>query len=80
MFLYSPGTLAGGKIGKGIRDALAKVLGFKAPTAISNLCTDVMFLYSNYKDFRRDINCIYVQILERFKMINISCLSFVLNA
>ena len=45
LFLYSPSTLAGGKIAKGIRDILAGILGFKAPTGISNLCVDVTFYY-----------------------------------
>ena len=67
LFLYSPSTLAGGKIAKGIRDILAGILGFKAPTGISNLCVDVMFYYNNYKDYRADIDYLYTEIINRLR-------------
>lgn len=67
LFLYSPSTLAGGKIVKGIRDILARILGFKSPTGISNLYVNVMFNYNNYKDYRTDINYLYTEIINRLK-------------
>lgn len=67
LFLYSPSTLAGGKIAKGIRDVLADILGFNAPTGISNLCVGVTFNYNNYKDYRADINYLCTEILNRLK-------------
>ena len=68
LFLYSPSALAGGKITKGVRDVLAEVLGFRSPTAISNLCVNVMFYYHNYKDYREDVDCLFTQILARIKI------------
>lgn len=68
LFLYSPSTLAGGKIAKGIRDILADILGFKSPTGVSNLCTDVTFLYNNYKDYRQSTDCLYTEIINRLKI------------
>ena len=68
MFLYSPSTLAGGKIGNGIRDAISEVLEFKSPTGVSNLCVDVTFLYDTYPDFSRDIEYLYTEIVNRLKV------------
>ncbi len=68
LFLYSPGTLAGGKIAKGVRDVLTQVLGFRSPTAVSNLCADVMFYYTNYKDYREEIDYLYTGIISRLKV------------
>lgn len=65
LFLYSPSTLAGGKIAKGIRDILADILEFNSPTGISNLCVDVTFYYNNYKEYRADIEYLYTEILNR---------------
>lgn len=68
LYLFSPSTLAGGKIANGLRIVLAEILGFKSPTAISNLCTDAVFLYSNYKDYRNDIDSLYGEIFKRLKI------------
>lgn len=68
LFLYSPSTLAGGKIAKGIRDILADILEFNSPTGISNLCVDVTFYYNNYKEYRADIEYLYTEILNRLKI------------
>ena len=68
LFLYSPSTLVGGKIAKGVRNILAEILGFKSPTGISNLCVDVTFYYSNYKEYRADIDYLYTEILNRLKI------------
>lgn len=68
LFLYSPSALAGGKMTKGVRSILAEVLGFRSPTAISNLCANVMFYYHNYKDYREDVDSLFTQILARLKI------------
>ncbi|WP_433804905.1 hypothetical protein [Bacteroides sp. KG122] len=46
---------------------MAETLGFKSPTGISNLCTNMMFNYCNYKNYRTDIDGIYTDILNRLK-------------
>lgn len=68
LFLYSPSALAGGKMTKGVRDVLAQVLGFRSPTAISNLCANVVFYYHNYKDYREDVDYVFGEILTRLKI------------
>lgn len=68
LFLYSPSTLAGGKVAKGIRDILANILGLKAPTGISNIHKDVTFLYYNCREDRQNIDYLYTEILNRLKI------------
>ena len=67
LFLYSPSTLAGGKMKNGLRNKLAEVLGVSAQTAISDNRNNLVFSYQLYKYFRRDVDWIYGEILERLK-------------
>lgn len=67
LYLFSPGTLAGGKIKAGLREEMSRVLGIQSKTVISNNLDDIMFLYRNYKDFREDTGHLYTGILERLK-------------
>ena len=65
LYLYSPSTLAGGKMKAGLRDEISKVLGIQSMSTISNNCSDVVFLYQNYSDFSNDIAEIYSHIMNR---------------
>ena len=65
LFLYSPSVLAGGKMPDGLREELCRTLGMNTGSTISKNCADVVFLYQNYKDFRKDIEYLYAEILER---------------
>lgn len=67
MFLFAPSVLAGGKMPFGLRDELSKTLEVYSKSTISDNCANVVFLYQNYSDFRRDIEYLYNQILERLK-------------
>ena len=67
LFLYSPNALAGSRMIPGLREELAKTLGIKEPSTISNYCSDLVFLYQNYSDFREDIIKIFSQVVERMK-------------
>lgn len=67
LFLYSPSTLAGGKMKNGLRDKLAEVLGVNAQTTISNNRNNLVFSYQLYKYFRQDVDWIYGEIQERLK-------------
>lgn len=67
LFLYSPSTLAGGKMKNGLRNKLAEVLGVSAQTAISDNRNNLVFSYQLYKYFRQDVDWIYGKILERLK-------------
>lgn len=65
LFLYSPSVLAGGKMPDGLRDALCRTLGMNTGSTISKNCADVVFLYQNYADMRRDVDGIYDGIMQR---------------
>ena len=67
LFLYSPSTLAGGKMKNGLRDKLAEVLGVNAQTTISNNRNNLVFSYQLYKYFRQDADWIYGEIMEKLK-------------
>lgn len=67
LYLFSPSTLAGGKMLCGLRDELAKVLKVQSKTTISDNCNDIVFLYQNYADFWKDINHFYPEIVNRLK-------------
>lgn len=67
LYIYSPSTLAGGKMNDGVRDALAKVCGV-VPTVISHNMRDVSFIYQHYHDERDEIDYIYQEILDRLRI------------
>lgn len=66
LFLYSPSTLAGGKMKVGLRDKIAEITGCTG-SLISHNCEDVTFFYQQYKSHRQDIYCIYTEIINRLK-------------
>ena len=67
LFLFAPSVLAGGKMPPGLRDVLSDSLGVYSKSTISDNCSDVVFLYQNYSGFRKDIEYLYNQIVERLK-------------
>ena len=67
LFLFTPSTLAGGRLPNGVRAALAEVLPEVSPCVISNNIADVLFIYQNYKDFRSDIEYLYTEIMNRLR-------------
>lgn len=66
LFLYSPGTLAGGRVSSKIREELANVM-LCHPSYISHNIENVLFLFHQYKDFRQDISYLYTEILNRLR-------------
>lgn len=62
LYLYSPKTLAGGKMRVGLRDRLSELFGLSASTPVSDNCSNVVFQYNHYRDFRRDVEIIYNEI------------------
>ena len=65
LFMYSPGTLAGGKMKSGLRDKLGDILGIKGKSAISDKLDTLVFSYKMYKYFRQDLNRVYTDLLNR---------------
>lgn len=68
LFLYSPSTLAGGKMLCGLRDKLCEVTNITSKSTISDNCADVVFMYQNYNNFRKDIDYLYTEILNRLRV------------
>ena len=67
LFLFAPSTLAGGRMPNGIRKSLEDLFSHVRPCTISNNVADTVFFYQQYKDFRADIDNIYIQIMDRLK-------------
>ena len=67
LYLFSPSSLAGGKMTAGLREEMSRVLGVQSKSTISDNCTDVVFLYQNYGDFSGDIEYLYTEIVNRLK-------------
>lgn len=65
LYFYSPGTLAGGKMMKGLRDKLADVLEIHSRTTISDNCADVVFLYNRYKYFNNEVNDLFYFLADK---------------
>ena len=67
LFLYSPSTLAGGKMKNGLRNKLAEVLEINAQTAISDNRNSLVLSYQLYKYFRQDVDWVFTEIMKRVK-------------
>ena len=67
LFLYAPSVLAGGRMPIGLRNAIADAVKLSDITFISHNVETVVFMYQNYKEFRQDIDYIYIEIINRLK-------------
>ncbi len=61
LFLYSPRTLFGSKMKKGLRPRLAHLYGCDS-TLLSYYCRNLAFHYRVYSDFREDIEAMLVHV------------------
>jgi hypothetical protein len=62
--LYCPGLFVGMKMANGLRSDIAKTLNIKSESVISADCTNLIFLYEHYSDFRDDVDELYKKITE----------------
>jgi len=67
LYLYSPTTLAGGKMIRGLRDKLAQVLELHSRTTISDNCADIVFLYNRYKYFKNEVNDLFQYLTNKLE-------------
>lgn len=65
LILYSPNTLANGKMKRGLRDRLVDVFGLNSKSTISDNLNGLYISYQLYKYFRQDIHRIYTEIMNR---------------
>lgn len=75
LYLYSPRTLAGGKMIGGLRDKLAELFGLSGKSTVSDNIPDLVFHYENYRDFRKDVDMIYDEICQALNVFQNSPLS-----
>lgn len=66
LFLFSPQTLAGGKMGSGIRESIAKAMEIESSN-VSHYHSDIWFYYNVYEDFRQDVNTIFEKVFEKLR-------------
>lgn len=68
LYLYSPMTLAGDRMRLvGLRDKLSELFGLNTSTPISDNLAGLALNYNTYRDFRRDVNIIFDEILTELK-------------
>lgn len=67
LFLFAPSVLAGGRMPVGLRDMIAEAINLKDITFISHNIETVVFLHQYDKCFRRDIEYLYTEIINRLK-------------
>ena len=68
LFLFAPSVLAGGRMPNGLRDKIAEAIDLKDITFISHNIETIVFLRQKDKYFRRDIEYIYTEIVDRLKV------------
>lgn len=64
LFLYSPTTLAGGRVSNKIRSELSRVMACY-PSYISHNIENIRFFFQRYRDFRSEVEELYAQIKQR---------------
>lgn len=70
MYLYSPSTLAGGKMEKGLREKIGEVLGIYGKTVISDNVSTLMLTYNVYAYFRSDVGHIFREVIKWLRKID----------
>ena len=68
LFLYCPSVLAGDRMPNGVRKALEDVFSNISPSRISHNIEDVTFSYQIYKDFRKDVDYLYAEVINRLRV------------
>lgn len=67
LYLYSPSALNGKLMLRGLREQLARTLRLSSVSTISDNCTDLIIFYSNFKEYRDEIDAIYKEICDRIR-------------
>lgn len=65
LYLYAPASILGYKMPNGLRAQIAQTLGVRKHCSVSMYCEDLIFLSRHYKDFRNDIQDVYLFICDR---------------
>ena len=65
IYLYSPNKFFGGKMPQGLRRAIVKATNVTCASVISATCTELIILYTTYKDFRQGVDSLLNTVLEK---------------
>lgn len=66
LFFFSPHSLSGAKIRRGLREKIASLLGY-SPSNVSHDYQKVYFLYKTYRDFREDLKKVIEYVHTKIK-------------
>lgn len=55
IYLFCPSKFSGGKMPRGLRDAIVKATGMNC-SFVSKSCTELVILYATYPDFREGVD------------------------
>ena len=69
IYLYTPSTLAGGKMKCGIRNIISQLIGCKQ-TLVSHSCENLLFYYKLYPSFKNDVDTLYNEVMKKLCMKN----------
>jgi len=69
LLLYSPGTLIGKPMLRGLRDKLAKTLKLSSRSTISDNCANLIIYYNSFKEYRNDIDLVYQQLFDQIQAV-----------
>lgn len=66
LYLYSPASLVGGRINKGLRRAIAAALGISAATAVYKMRSVAVSWYGMYPRFREEVDTVVASVPAEF--------------
>lgn len=66
LYLYSPASLVGGRISKGLRRAIAAALGIRAATAVYKMRSVAVSWYGTYPRFREEVDAAVAHVPAEF--------------
>lgn len=69
LFLFSPKTLAGTKMSRGLRAEVSKIMGVE-PSNVSHYHSNLLFFYNVYEDFRSEVNKLSAIVYNKLKQKN----------
>ena len=69
LFLFSPKTLAGTKMSRGLRAEISKIMGVESSN-VSHYHSTILFFYNVYEDFRGDVNRLFAIVYDKLKRKN----------
>lgn len=72
IYLYFPKALVGGKMSKNLRNDISKAIpDVKSHSVISTDILTSMFMYQNYKDFRKDVDGMFERIVCHLRSMSV---------